>query len=258
MSRKRTLAATRTTSDKRRKVTNQGSTTYGTVPRTRGIYAIGEYKYFDTSVNGSVARSSNWTNCMADPSPMNTIFVPKQGAAINERIGREVTLHKIRIQGYFQLSSEDALDTDASIYAQVIRFLVVQDTQTNSTQMDSSDLMDGSSVNATVMAFQNLNNFGRFKVLKDKVFTLQDPNILADANDPTKKDCNGLVRTFKFVINFKKGVKVRFNATNDDTIASIIDNSFHLVANCRTWGAGDTNQPIVSLSYRTRCVYTDA
>lgn len=258
MSRKRTLAATGTSTTKRRKVTNQGSTSYGTVPRTRGIYAIGEYKYFDTHVNGVVARSSTWTGCMADPSPMDTIFVPKQGAAINERIGREVTLHKIRIQGYFQLGSEDALDVNASIYAQVIRFLVVQDTQTNSTQMSSNDLMDGSSVNASVMAFQNLNNFGRFKVLKDKVFTLQDPNIIADNADPSKKDCNAVVRTFKFVINFKKGVKVRFNATNDETIASIIDNSFHLVANCRTFGAGDSEQPTVSLSYRTRCVYTDA
>ena len=164
---------------------------------------------------------------------------------------------KIRLFGYVQLSAEDNA-TGQRIFAQGVRLLLAQDMQTNATQMSSSDLMDGSSANAAVTAFQNINNFGRFRVLKDKFLVLQDPNFLRDAASSAISDTNGLIRPFKFSINFKKPVRVRFNATNGGTVADIVDNSFHLVANARTFGTSDSGQPVVSISYRSRIVYTDA
>ena len=217
---------------------------------------MGEHKYYDQAISGAIARSATWTGAVADGTPL-TLFAPTQGAGINQRIGREVNVHKIRIFGYVQMSAID--DTTAgNVYAQGVRVLLVQDMQTNGTQMLSQDLMDGSSVNAVITAFQNINNFGRFRVLKDKLLPLQDPNFLNDGTNATKHDVNGLIRPFKFSINFKKPVRVRFNATNGGTVADIVDNSFHMVANARTFGAADATQPSISMSYRSRIVYTDA
>lgn len=253
--RKRNDDSTNNTKTKR-KVTQGGSSVYQTVPRTRGIYGIGEHKYFDQAVYGAIAKSSTWTGAVADGAPL-TLFAPKQGPAINERIGREVYVHKIRIYGYVQMGGAD--DTTASsVFAQGVRVLLVQDMQTNGTQMLSQDLMDGSSTNAVITAFQNIHNFGRFRVLKDKLLTLQDPNYLNDGTDPTKHDVNALIRPFKFSINFKKPIRVRFSATNGGTVVDIVDNSFHMVANARTFGAADATQPAISMSYRSRIVYTDA
>lgn len=241
----------------KRKITKGGSSTYQTVPRTRGVYSLGEHKYFDQAVNQTVARSSTWTGAMADDGTALTMFVPTQGAGINQRIGREVNIHKIRVFGYVQLTGGNDL-AGQIVFAQGVRVLLAQDMQTNATQMVSQDLMDGSSANATITAFQNINNFGRFRVLKDKLLLLQDPNFAHDATTATLSDTNGLMRPFKFSINFKKPVRVRFNATNGGTVADIVDNSFHLLANARTYGGSDAGQPTVSISYRSRVVYTDA
>lgn len=257
MSTKRKATTTNSKSSKKRKVTQGGSATYGTVARTRGAYAQGEHKYFDLAVNGTCPRTSNWANTVVDPNPFDTLCVPTQGAGINQRIGREITVHKIRIQGYFQMAWTQDLDMAGGIAAQVIRLLLVQDCQTNATVMGGNELMDGSSANAAVMAYQNVNNFGRFKVLKDKMIVLEDPNITLDSVDSSKKDGNAKVKLFKININFKKGIRMRFNATNGGTVADLVDNSFHLVANARTFGAQDVNQPVISLSYRSRFVYTD-
>ena len=83
----------------------------------------------------------------------------------------------------------------------------------------------------TPFTFQNIDNFGRFKVLKDKVGVLQDPGLSGDA---TAHDVNGKVLTFKMTVKFKQPMKIRFNNTNGGTIADIIDNSLHFFANCNS------------------------
>lgn len=257
MSKRKRDDNTSNTAKAKRRVTQGGSAVYQTVPRTRGVYAMGEHKYFDQAIYGTVAKSSTWSGALTEDPTKKTIFAPKQGAGINERIGREVNVHKIRLFGYVQLGSEND-SASAAVYGQGVRLLVVQDLQTNATQMDSADLMDGSSNNSVITAFQNIDNFGRFRVLKDKLLIVQDPNFLKDGTDATKIDTNAIIRPFKISINFKKPIRVRFNQTNGGTIADIVDNSFHVVANARTFGAADATQPTVSISYRSRIVYTDA
>lgn len=247
---------------KRRKITSTSTATYNTVPRTRGVYAAGEHKYFDTSGSAILARTEAWTGTTVDPSTLNTLVVPVQGAAIWQRIGREIAVHKLRINGYFQMGGVNNLSADF-IAAQLARVIVVQDMQTNADQMKGEQLFSNTvngvvSPNAPLMAFQNLDNFGRFKVLKDKVYSLANPNFANDGTDPTKKDYCALVKHFKFNINFAKPIRIRFNAINGGTVADIVDNSFHILANCRNFGAVDATQPPVSISYRCRAVYSDA
>lgn len=129
--------------------------------------------------------------------------------------------------------------------------MLVQDCQTNAAQMTGAQLInDASGGNTTLNAFQNPNNFGRFKVWKDKEFVLVNPNM---AGSPTAADViqDGLKRSFKFSLAFRKPIEVHFNATNGGTVADIVDHSFHLVAAC------DSTNLAPTLFYYTRTAFKE-
>lgn len=224
---------------------------YQTVARTRGVYGQGEMKYFDSELDAlAIPSSITWAACVADPilTPvvnMNTLFAPTQGAGINQRIGKACKLHKIRIRGRIEVPSQSP--AGGAMLASAFRILLVQDMQTNAAQADPSVLMTPAvaSLDVALCATQNTNAFGRFRVLKDKVITIQNPGSAALANA-----VNEQVRFFKFSIRFKTPIEVRFNSTSGGTIADIVDNSFHLYIN-HNWA--DTS----NISYTCRCCYKD-
>ena len=117
------------------------------------------------------------------------------------------------------------------------------------TQAGGDQVMTPSgALNQIPYTFQNIDNFGRFRVLKDKLIRVQDPNMSGDA---ASHDLNGIVVPFKYTIKFRVPVSVRFNQTNGGTIADIIDNSFHVIANTND----STHSP--SLVYFSRVCYKE-
>lgn len=226
---------------------------YSTVARTRGVYGQGEMKYFDSELVVAMSASTTWTGTNLDPTAVpvagiNTLFCPKQGAGINERIGKSVKLHKIRIRG--TIITERTPSVGTGVPAANVRLILLQDMQTNATQLLGADVMMSAAsadVNVAVNSPQDTNIFGRVRVLKDKMFTLQDPNI-----DPSGgADTSELNRNFKWNITFKEPIEVHFNATNGGTIADIVDNSFHLIGN------STTNTPVTKIAYYCRCCYKE-
>lgn len=222
---------------------------YSSVPRTRGAAVTGEMKYFDTSGAGSlVGVTTDWAGTEVDPAQL-CLFVPQQGAGVNQRIGKSVKLLKLKIRGFISVpvqAAQSGADSSA-----VIRLIIVQDMQTNSVQMAAEELMsDDSSANRTISTFQNTNGFGRFRVLKDRTFDVSNLNL---AGSPTSGDViqAGKVLHFKYTFNFKKPIVVRFNATNGGTVADIIDNSFHVIC-----GASSIAYAPV-LQYTSRCCYKE-
>jgi len=201
---------------------------YSSVARTRGGAVTGEMKYFDTvKAATNLAASNDWTGTEYDPTTYNTLCCPIVGAGVDQRIGKMIKIMKIKVRGFFIASGQANVTTADN--ATQIRLLLVQDKQTNSTQAQGEDVMtSGGSASLNVNTFQNINNFGRFRVLKDKTYTLQNPNM---SYDGTNLEQAGLMKTWKFTINFKNPPVVRFNATNGGTVADIVDNSFHIMAN---------------------------
>ena len=135
--------------------------------------------------------------------------------------------------------------------------MVVQDQQTNGAQMTAAQLMnDAGAADTTINSYQNPNNFGRFRVLKDKDILIQDPNFVTeyppDPETPYSRT-NGLIRTFKININLKVPIKVQFNAVNGGTVLDIVDNSFHVLCACT--GVSTNNPP--SISYYARIAYKE-
>ncbi len=223
---------------------------YTTVARTRGVYATGENKYFDTTKAAtSLTASADWTGTEFDPATFLTLFVPVKGSAINERIGRMVKVKKVKVVGMISIAAQANQTVPDS--ACVVRLALVQDMQTNAAQMQGEQVFaapgSASALNA-VGSFQSLANFGRFRVLKDIKFTLQDPNISWDG---TNMEQQGQARPFKLTYNFKTPQVVHFNATNGGTIADIVDHSWHVVANC------SSAELLPAIVYEARVVYCE-
>ncbi|WP_445775590.1 hypothetical protein [Shewanella sp.] len=205
-------------------------------------------KYYDTFLNASaITATTTWAGSELDPATILTLCAPVKGTGINNRIGREVNVHKIKIRGMVNVPSQvDQTAKDAAFYA---RLILVMDTQTNAAQMAGESLManpGAATANLTVNTFQNLDSLGRYRVLKDKNFTLQNP---ATSWDGTNIEQNGLVRPFKWTHTFKTPIKVRFNEANNGDIGDIVDNSFHIIGTIAAAGLAPT------LSYQCRVSY---
>lgn len=229
---------------------------YTTVPRTRGIYAQGEMKYFDTELQPvAIVSNGDWTATEYDPNvfpvaSQNNLFTPTVGAGIDQRIGKQVFLHKLKIKAL--ILTQKQLNQTAPDDTSTVRFIVVQDMQTNGTQLQGEQVFRAGSATDTNMnacAFQNIDSFGRFKVLKDIIVPVQNPNM---AYDGTNLEQQGLVTPLKMTINFKKPVSVRFNAVNGGTIADIVDNSFHILV----YNSSTNLAPFVT--YMVRCCYKES
>lgn len=226
------------------------------VPRTRGALAQTESKYFDCyqSLATIAENTSNWSSTGLNPGAATSLFTPVLGNDINNRISRKVLLHRIAIRG---IITTTAIGDSADILApSFIRLLLVQDTQTDGATCAGTDVMATPSATTTALnstVFQNLANFGRFKMLKDKL-------ISTGATYGMQDNAGGGAATaslisphlaVKWTYRFKKPVLVRFNATNGGTTADIIDNSFHL------FGAKSSTNFAHQLSYNCRCYYKD-
>lgn len=215
---------------------------YGSVARTRGAAVTGEMKYYDadlTSMN-ITATTTTWpAGTMQDPSSSinlgsaavanpGTLCAPTVGSALNQRVGRDIKVLKCRVRGMVSVAAQSGQNTADA--ASTVRLMLVLDTQSNASQMTGAQLMnDGSAANTTLQSMQNPNNFGRFKVLKEKIFSMGNTAL---AGSPTAADLvsAGMRRPFKFNYKWRKPLVVRFNATNGGTVADIIDNSLHFVA----------------------------
>ncbi|AUM61623.1 capsid [uncultured virus] len=222
------------------------------VPRTLGNpLSIGERKYFDAQlVTSAVAAvTSTFSNAMKDPATFNTLFVPSPGTGINERVGRRVAVHSIKIRGELELPNVNDASAGTQAYpATIFRLIIVQDKQTNGAQMSSQSLIDSGAGSLPWDMFQSTASFGRYRVLKDKRLVLQNPNFGADLSN---YDRNGLNRTFDYTIKFRKPVLIHFNAAAGGSVADITDNSFHFLC------AANSAQGAPYVQYKVRTCYTD-
>lgn len=200
-----------------------------------------EMKYFDcelTNTNLSAVTTTWVAGTIKDPgttinlgsaavaTPL-TLFAPTVGAALNQRIGRNCLVYKIKVRGAVNVPQQAA--QAAADGAVRVRLLLVQDLQTNAAQMTSAQLLrDAGNSSTTIGSFQNPDNFGRFRVLKDKSFTISNTNM---TGSPTTADViqAGITRDFKLNVNYKVPVKVHFNATNGGTVADVVDHSWHII-----------------------------
>lgn len=223
---------------KKQKMT--GGVKKSSVARTRGGAVQGEMKYFDTELGlTALPASTNWTGTEFDPSttqeaapvatPLN-LFCPRSGNGVNQRIGKQVKLFGLKIRGIVNCVAQ-ALQV-AGDQAMTCRIALVQDMQTNIVQAQGEEIFTApttADAHVAINTFQQINQFGRFRVLKDFKITLMNPSLVSPAVASALQ--SGLMKTWKINHRFKEPLVIRFNNTNGGTVADIIDHSFHIIAN---------------------------
>lgn len=103
--------------------------------------AIVERKYFDSVRTGATVLQSttDWSNAQLDPATLNCLFAPIQGDDISNRQGRKVQVLQIKLQG--QIGCNPQLLQSTGDVACIVRLHLVQDCQTNGTQLLSQQVM---------------------------------------------------------------------------------------------------------------------
>ncbi len=180
----------------------------GRIRRNVGYYklkSLGEAKFLDTTL-ANAAGSTTATNTQATGS-FNLVA---QGTAENERIGRTILVEKLYIKGRFESTAGGASSADT------VRLVIYIDHQTNGVATPSADLFE---TNNSVYTFQNLANSGRFTILKDLFFSMNDY-----VNDTDINSFSSSQVPFKF--SKRLNCKIQFNSTTG-AIAEIESNNIH-------------------------------
>lgn len=233
------------------------------VQRQAASVAPGEMKYFDSDYNGGAiaAVTTTWVaGTSADPlttinlgsaavaNPL-CLIAPITGSALNQRVGRKISVRKIRCNMTVSVAAQAAqavADTSCKV-----RLILVQDMQTNAGQMTGAQLFnDGTGAATVINSYQNPNNFGRFRVIKDKMLTISNLNVAGVPGSTDVIQASYRVN-LKWNVNFKAPIDCHFNATNGGTVLDIVDNSFHILA------ATDSTAYVPTLSYYARVAYKD-
>lgn len=218
---------------------------------TGALVATPENKYFDTTKAGTAMTSTaaSWAGGELDPAA-GGLFSPIIGSGISNRIGRKVVVTKIKLKGVLRFTA--ATGGTSVSDPPFARIMLVQDKQTNAQAgINAEDVMQSAgtaNVANQLMTHQNLANFGRFRVIKDKTYAYHGANSANDAAANTVStdfDCI----PFKWNVTFKKPVVVHFNATNGGTNADIVDHSFHVI--------GMATSASCAITYECRVVYVD-
>jgi len=217
------------------------------VARTPGGNIVADNHYFDTerTVTAVTQNLASWTGTEYDPntSAMLCLFAPVIGDDIFNRTGRKVFVKTIRINGQLSVGGETGGNSPELPCS--VRILVYQDKQTNASQSQGEDVISSGAGSDALHMFSNAANFGRFRILKDKTFVLAKNPAIAGLTGAFI--ANGDDLHFKFDLNVKEWVN--YNATNGGTVADVVDNSFHLIANCIAGSRA------VSLTYKVRTVF---
>jgi len=243
---------------RRRKNFMEGSTNlkkrdnYSTVPRSRGVYANGEMKYFDTERSTTaIPASTGWTGTEFPPNvgTPTTLVCPTVGSEINQRQGRNILLHRIQVKGVIQAPTQPT--EAAGDNAALVRIALVQDQQTNATQAQGEQIFEPPTTVSALMAvnsFQNLDSLGRFVVHKDKKMFIGNPSLTFDGTNVIQQ---GLVKEFKMGVSFNPPLPIQFNATNGGTIADVVDKSFCIYA------MATSANLVPSITYQARAYYKE-
>lgn len=193
-------------------------------PTTRALlnYRIGGYlgienKFVDHQVT-QIAVTNDLATAGVDPA-VGCLCAMAQGDGESDRDGRKVTLKSIHIHGSIQHKSDESKGAN-------VRFMLVQDTQTNGSAFDPTEVLKVPPNPAThsVHAFRNLQHSSRYKVLYDKTF-VSNPQI-AFNNNLSRMQSNEQRNSFR--INRTLNIPVIYNGTTS-ALANITDNSFHVL-----------------------------
>lgn len=198
--------------------------------RTAGYLGSGsEYKFIDQYVlNSPISNQQTMTQGMVDPID-GCISAAKGGSGPNDRNGRKYTLTSAFVTGSVL---EPGRAGDGEIVSPICFVALVLDQMTNGAQCRSNDIYlnpagELVSEDANILTgtpLRNLENTSRFRVLATK-------QIIFPAHTLVSTSSPGNVGGYRmpFTLQWKGQIPVHMK-DDESTVASVVDNSLHLVA----------------------------
>ncbi len=199
-----------------------------------------EIKFHDEEVDAKSFSSTTWITMMPADDIISGVA---QGDTESSRDGRVYYIHSVHLKMF--INTEQTVDSVLPFNDLQGRVIIGIDTQSNGLVIAPNDVMDTSGTEDW-LAFRNLKNSKRFRVLWDKQFTLRNPEQMVTVNSADLRRFHSPAITtpvYSFNRRFKKPIKVTCTGT-DGTIASISDNSIFVI--------GTANTTTLALQYQSR------
>ena len=186
--------------------------------RTGGFLGI-ENKFVDNTYSATIVQTN--AGAEADPTaPISCLDATAIGTGESNRDGRKVRILSAEVRGSVTMATLTTV-----IVPTKVRIIMVLDTQTNATQLNSEDVF----LPATNVedALRNLEYISRFKVYYDKVFTLK-----AGSGGNTAAGTYALSGDRQNFHIFKKLNYDQTHTGNTKELSSITDKSLHIICFC--------------------------
>lgn len=187
--------------------------------------------------------------CDSNTPSITSICVPVQGTGFTNRIGTRIKVINVQVRGYVasNLARTQTGAADGNIPSHQVRATIVLDYQPNGAAPGITDIF----TNTGPVGGLNLNNRDRFKILKEKTFSI-DPYIVS-TTVATEEYATAVNQT-KSVKMFKKcDIPVYFNAGNAGTVSDLSSNNILLVLQSNLPTALGSTQFVLF----TRCRFLD-
>jgi len=198
-----------------------------------------EKKFLDT------AEDFGTTNIPTTGVVGTSINLLTNGTGAGQLIGRKMTIKSIQTRCFVTFTGvSGAANPNAAINNDIVRILLIQDTQANGAYPAPSDIL---TISGSINSLINMQNSGRFKILKEKVIEFNNtvPGILATG--PTYYTGSAR-KNFKW---FKKcNVDIMYDNAAASDITDIRDNNIFWMA--------ISNRAVATVNMNTRIRYTDA
>jgi len=223
----------------------QGQTDYRRTQAggSRALPMPTESKYFDTSFSQTVATGGDWTGTevpctnyiQSDGTTVgaytDSALIPSAiGAGYGQINGNKYYLKKLRVRGF--VASNFASDQADVTNANLVRVALVMDTQPQGAQAQGESVFtDMGTATQNTLSFMAMaaGSGGRFRVLKEKFFTLNPASASNDA--AATSSATNMSAAFKFNVNFKKLLQVQVKANSAvPTVASLSNCNLFLLA----------------------------
>lgn len=224
----------------------------------------GEMRHFDAVCTkaalpvGSIAATA-WDNSVQNPTRVGTeldnwagdnLCSPKLGSAYYNRENKQIAVWNIKARIHVVVPADSYnVTTDP---AETFRIAIVADKQAALDGTNGSLVFRniGNQCNG-ICFWQNDDEWGRFRVLYDKTYTLQNPTIGIYDIPPQTIVQSGLEKYIKVNIKFKKPLIIKFNNTNSGILNSVVENSLHFMIK----RANTSTEPGLDVDYCIRTSY---
>lgn len=220
--------------------------------KRRSYKSTGELKGVDTSCSigyGSVVSTQTTNDAII---PINLI---EEGSASYNRIGRKIHSHSVRITGGIDWKVAPQTNFMNGTY---VRMILVWDKQPSGSLPVFSDIFGNTDATGTeaVTMFDNLryDNTDRFRVLKDKTYTLNAPVRNQNASTGTAYYAT-LYKKFDWFVKLKGKETAYKSSTSPPAISDISSGGLYFIVRASANSSG-TNEVAIS-ACRARLRYTD-